>query len=334
MGSENVLGVVRRTLVERRLLGEPAARAQTILVACSGGADSGGLLLALARLASEFSLTLLAASVDHGLRASAGQDVAIAAAQAARLGVPFHALTVRVERTGSLQAAARVARYDALRTLAAREGASLVAVGHTRDDQAETVLARLLRGGSVRALGAIAPRRADGVVRPLLDCSRADVRALVVAERLPFVDDPSNLDPRFLRARLRADILPALHALDPRVVEHLADLADDARAADHVVRSASARLLTRAGPDAPAIAELGAAPPAARRGALARWVLALTARAASRAHLEALDRLVRAGRGEVRLSRGWSARAVGGRLVAAAGQPPLQRKSSRSRNGA
>lgn len=334
MRPEDVLGVVRRTIAQRALLGAGRERGQTILVACSGGADSCGLLFALSRLAPELSLTLVAASVDHGLRASAAQDVAVAAAQAARLDVPFRALAVQVARVGSLQAAARVARYDALRALAAREGASLIAVGHTRDDQAETVLSRMLRGGSVRALGGIAPRRADGIIRPLLDCSRAQVRALVLAQRLPFIDDPSNLQRRFLRARLRAEVMPALLAIDPRVNEHLADLADDARSADRALRSGAARLLARAGRDAPELAVLGRAAPALARGALARWVRQLTNRAASRAHVEALEQLVRTGRGEVRLAVGWVARAEAGRLVAEGGHAPLQRRSGGATNGA
>lgn len=329
-----MLGVVRRTVAERGLLVRRGVRAGTIVVACSGGADSCGLLFALARLAPELSLTLVAASVDHGLRAAAADDVAVAAQQAERLGVPFRALSVRVERAGSLQAAARTARYAALRALAAREGAALVAVGHTRDDQAETVLERMLRGGSLRALGGIAPRRADGVIRPLFDCTRADVRALVLAEGFPFVDDPSNVDLRFLRARLRAEILPTLCAIDPGVAAHLADLADDARAADRALRSAGARLLARAGADTPEIAVLARTPPAVCRAALAHWARGVSGAAPSRAHVEALERLARSLRGEVRLSGGWVARAVGGRLSAEGGHPALQRRSGDDENGA
>ena len=339
---QNVLAVVRRTLEERALLSRPASaaglaslpHAQTILVACSGGADSGGLLLALARLAPELSLTLLAASVDHGLRATAAQDVAVAAAQAAQLGVPFRPLAVEVPRRGSLQAAARTARYEALHALARREGASLVAVGHTRDDQAETVLARVLRGGSIRGLGGITPRRADGVIRPLLDCAREDVRAFVLAEKLPFVDDPSNVDPRFLRARLRAEIVPRLRELDPQVVAHLAALADDARAADRTVRGAAGRLLARAGVAQPEIAVLSRASHAIFVSALARWAAGLTGHAASRAQIEALAHLVRTSRGEVRLSAGWAARVIAGRLVGESGHAPFQRRAGDSRNGA
>jgi len=333
VAAENVLGIVRRTLTERALLANDGAP-HTVVVACSGGADSCALLLTLARLAPQWSLSLIAASVDHGLRADAAADVAIAAAQAERLRVPFRALTVQVARNGSLQAAAREARYTALHALATQHGASAIAVGHTQDDQAETVLARMLRGASVRGIGGIAPRRADGVIRPLLDCTRADLRALVRAEGLPFVDDPSNDDRRFLRARLRAEIVPALRDIDPRVVAHLASLADDARAADRALRVGATRLLTRAGSDAPVIALLSPAEPALRRRALARWASATTGRACSRAHLEALDRLVQTGRGEVRLVAGWLARVTEGRLVAASGSPPLQRTAGDSRNGA
>jgi tRNA(Ile)-lysidine synthase len=216
-----------------------------------------------------------------------------------------------------VQAAARSARYAALRECAAREGARCIAVGHTRDDQAETVLARLLRGSSLRGLGGAAPRRPDGVIRPLLDCTRADVRALVVAAGLPFVDDPTNADPRFLRARIRADVLPALAALDPGVVAHLAALADDARMDDAALRAAGRALLRRAGDDAPAVSLLRAARPAVRRRALAAWAGDAPARPTSRTHIDALDALVCSGRGAVQLTGGRTARVVDGRLVAA-----------------
>ncbi len=317
MGSEHVIGAVRRTLARRSLLCHPTRAARTVLVACSGGADSAGLLLALARLAPELGVTLVAASVDHGLRPDAARDVAIAAQQAATLGVPFRALAVTVPRRGSLQAAAREARYAALREAAAGVGAEHVAVGHTREDQAETVLARLLRGSSLRGLGGTAPRRADGIVRPLIDCARADVRALVIAEGLPFVDDPSNADPRFLRSRLRADVLPALAAIDPGVVDHLAALADDARAADAALRAAGGALLRRAGLERPSVAILARSRSAVRRCALARWAGDAPSRPVSRAHLEALDALVCTGRGEVRLPGRRTARVVAGQLVAA-----------------
>ncbi|HMI89850.1 MAG TPA: tRNA lysidine(34) synthetase TilS, partial [Polyangiales bacterium] len=137
-----IVARVRRTLRERGLL-EAGGR---VLCACSGGPDSAALLVALAQLQVELDFTLEAASVDHGLRADAGLDVEIARDQARSVGVPFHALRVQVSSEGSLQAAARSARYGALHGLAASISASRLALGHTRDDQAETVLMRVLRG--------------------------------------------------------------------------------------------------------------------------------------------------------------------------------------------
>ncbi|MDD9942146.1 MAG: tRNA lysidine(34) synthetase TilS, partial [Myxococcales bacterium] len=137
-----MLARVRRTLTERDLL----AAGDAVVVACSGGPDSAALLAVLARLAPEFNLTLHAASVDHGLRQGAAADVEVARAQATRMGVPFHALRAHVPHGASVQGQARSARYAALSDLGASLGAACVAVGHTRDDQVETVLMRLLRG--------------------------------------------------------------------------------------------------------------------------------------------------------------------------------------------
>nr|MDQ3035052.1 tRNA lysidine(34) synthetase TilS [Myxococcota bacterium] len=135
-----LLARVRRTVRERRLL----ERGERVVVAVSGGPDSMAMLDVVARLARELALDLSVASVDHGLRAEAADEIELARALATRLGLPFHALRVVVEPGGSIQAQARRARYDALRELAVALGARRIAVGHTRDDQAETVLARLL----------------------------------------------------------------------------------------------------------------------------------------------------------------------------------------------
>jgi tRNA(Ile)-lysidine synthase len=289
---------VRRTIAERGLV-EAGDR---VLVACSGGPDSAVLLHVLARLAPELRLTLFAASVDHGLRADADRDVAVARALAERLEVPFAALRVEVPRAGaSVQAKARAARYRALAAEAARLGAARVAVGHTLDDQAETVLSRLLRGAGVRGLAGVAPRREDGVVRPLVDCRRAAVHAHAARFALPHVRDPSNDRAAFERVRLRTRVLPALEAEDARVVEHLARLADEARALRGWVREDAERLLreARAGADL-RVEALREAPGPVRAECLARWVRERTGAPARRAHVEGLDALL-SGRGEVLL---------------------------------
>jgi tRNA(Ile)-lysidine synthase len=198
-------------------------------------------LFALAELARELGISLHAASVDHGLRPEAASDVAVAGGQAAAVGVAFHALRVEVAPGPSRQAAARKARYDALLACAARLEATRIAVGHTQDDQAETVLLRVLRGAGTSGLSGIEPLRADGVVRPLIDCTRGAVHAFAARSGLPIANDPSNVDAAFTRVRVRRELMPRLEREDPQIVAHLSALADDAR-------SAHAALVTLARP--------------------------------------------------------------------------------------
>lgn len=322
-----IVARVRRTIRERALL----AGGERVLVACSGGPDSAALLHALARLAPELSIELCAASVDHGLRPEAAREVEIAAALARRLEVPFTALRVEVGRDGpSVQAQARRARYDALFAEARRVGASALAVGHTLDDQAETVLSRLLRGAGVLGLSGIEPKREDGVIRPLIDCSRADVHAHVRHHALEFARDPSNEDPRFERARLRRTVVPALLAEDPRAIEHLARIADDARALRALLADAADELLAACADGERALdaRRLGEAPAPVRAEALARWVQRLTGMVASRAHRVSLERTLR-GSGETLLPDGVRVRREGGALVARR-DPSLRTRSRRT----
>lgn len=299
-----LLARARRTLRERRLV----RRGDRVLVAVSGGPDSVAMLDVLARLAPEFELALEVASVDHGIRPEAAAEVELARAHASRLALPFHALQVGVAaRGGSLQARARAARYAALRELAGQLGAMRIAVGHTLSDQAETVLARLLRGAGPRGLSGIAPRRPDGVIRPLIDASRAEVRAWLEVHRLAFAEDPSNCDPRFQRARIRHRLLPALEAENPAVASHLARLADDARDLAALVRGRARRLLARAATEAGLdAAVLRAAPAAVRVEAFRCWGEGITGRPIRRAHLDALEAALQ-GRGHARLPGGWVA---------------------------
>lgn len=307
-----MLAEVRRTLIDRDLV----RRGDRVLVAVSGGPDSAGLLVALSKLAAELYLDLVAASVDHGLRPESSADVEIARTQASALGVPFRALRLELAPGPDLQARARDARYAALREQRLVEGARWIAVGHTRDDQAETVLARILRGAGLRGLAGIAPRREDGVIRPLLDCARAEVHAFVQAAGLPVAADASNSSRRFQRSRVRHQLLPLLSEEDPEVAAHLADLAEDARAVIELLEPQVATLHAAArGEDgALSIERCASAPTALRRLVLQRWASEATGAPASRAHVEALDLCLR-GRGEVRLPGDLVAVVDGGRLV-------------------
>jgi tRNA(Ile)-lysidine synthase len=307
-----VIARVRRTLLERGLI----APGMRVLAACSGGPDSGAMLFALQRLSSELGFTLEAASVDHGLREGAKADLATAGAQAAAAGVRFHALQVSVTGSASLQAEARAARYGALLRLASHIGAARIAVGHTLDDQAETVVLRILRGSGVLGLRGIDPSRPDGVIRPLIDCRRAEVAAFAQRHCPEIASDPSNADRRFGRSRVRADVLPVLQREDRAIVEHLADLAEEARALSASLRPTAEALLAASiqADDIIDVSTWASSPASIRRLALRIWLERATGEEPRRSHLAAVDRAMTAA-GEVWLSAGWMVRSAGnGRL--------------------
>ncbi len=216
-----------RTLVRRTLRDEVrVSKDEHLLVACSGGPDSMALLNVLASLRAELRLELSALGVDHGLRSEALAELSLAEALARRLGVPFELVRLAVPAGGNLMARAREARYQALEAARARVGATLIATGHTADDRAETVLLRLLSFGGLRGL-AVLPARDGARARPLVRATRADVVRHLEQNRLAAAADPSNLDTRFARVRVRTELLPRLAELSPRIVETLCALADE-----------------------------------------------------------------------------------------------------------
>jgi tRNA(Ile)-lysidine synthase len=202
--AERVLEIIRRH--------ELLHGGEAVLVAVSGGADSVALLDVLCEVRSLLDLRLACVHVNHGLRPEAGADADFVEHLAARYDVPFHLERVSVRRTPpweGLEAEARRARYQAIEARAAAIDATRVAIGHTADDQAETVLMRLLGGAGPRGLAGIASRR--GVfIRPLLETRRDEILAHLDARRLQWVEDASNRDPRFLRNRIRHDVMPML----------------------------------------------------------------------------------------------------------------------------
>jgi len=223
------------------------------------------LLHVLARLVPTLGHQLVAHGVDHGLRDEARRELDLAEALAARLDVPFRRTAVRVPRGGNLQARARAARLGALRAAAERDGASCIATGHHADDRAETVLLRLLRGASPAGL-AVLPARAGDLIRPLIRARRADVLAHLARHEIPFAADPSNLDPRFLRVRVRVELIPVLQALSPAIVRHLNGLADDLL---HRRGEAGLELAEALGPSLPRATRVALAALAASRSATA-----------------------------------------------------------------
>jgi tRNA(Ile)-lysidine synthase len=219
--------------IRRRRLCDPHAR---LAAAVSGGADSVALAHLLAELSNAGALTLVGlAHLDHQLRGEeSDRDREFCAALAASLDVPcdLERADVRAEaarRGESIELTARDARYEFLEGARTRLGADWVAVAHTRDDQAETVLLRLLRGAGTRGLAAILPSR-DRVIRPLIDLRRSEIVGYLEGHGYPWVEDSTNRDRRILRNWVRHELLPFVAArTGDGVIDVLARTADSAR---------------------------------------------------------------------------------------------------------
>lgn len=241
-----------------------------IVLAVSGGPDSVALLWLAARWRSRLKRgpRLIAVTVDHGLRKTSAAEALDVARLARTLGVEHRTLRWRgaKPKTG-VPAAAREARYRLLATAARACGATHVATAHTSDDQAETLLMRLLRGSGVAGLAAMAAeteREGVRLVRPLLDLSKAQLVATLEAAGIAFADDPTNRDMTFMRPRLRA-LMPVLaeEGADARTLSRLASRLARANAAVEVLADGAERYLSatdrgasRGGYDARAFAAL------------------------------------------------------------------------------
>ncbi len=262
-----------------------------VLVACSGGADSLALAAATRFVAAQAGIV----TVDHQLQEKSAQRAADLAKWATAQGFdPVEVATVEVGREGGPEAAAREARYRALSDAAQRHGAACVLLGHTEDDQAETVLLALARGSGPRGLAAMPVRR--GVfVRPLLSVSRQTCRQACVASGLWPWDDPHNGDPAFARSRLRQAMSTLVDTLGPDIVPNLArsaaQIAADSTYLDELASVALGQCQVDGGL---AVAELVALPDALRRRVLHAWAVSLDVpRAAlSHRHVAALDALL------------------------------------------
>jgi tRNA(Ile)-lysidine synthase len=219
-------------VVDRALLGAGLpTRGERLVVGLSGGADSVALTAALAGLRRRRGFELVAAHLDHGLRPGSADDAAFCHALCASLGVPLRGGSGRVRaralrEKGGLEQAARRERYSFLRRVKQDEAAVAIAVAHTQDDQAETLLLRLLRGAGSTGLAGMRPRSGD-LLRPLLGVSRREVLAYLEERGLAWREDPSNADTSLTRNRVRLELLPYLEErFNPRVRPALARTAD------------------------------------------------------------------------------------------------------------
>ena len=297
----------------------------TVLVGLSGGPDSLALAAATAFEAPKRGLRAIAVTVDHGLQDGSADAAAAASAQAGALGLDARIVRVDASGDGGPEAAAREARYAALANAAHGSGASAVLVGHTLDDQAETVLLGLARGSGAASLQGMSPSSelAPGValLRPLLEVRRATTRAACAAEGLEPWDDPHNLDPRFARVRVRERVLPVLEAeVGPGIAEALArtatQLREDAAAFDQMIEETIEDIVEHAEAGISVSVAALAANPAALRHRIIRHVVASEFhQSLTRGQTLEVARLVTewSGQGPIDLP-GCRARRVGGRI--------------------
>lgn len=320
-GLDPAVAEVRRAV---RAALEPLAAGSTVVVALSGGADSLALAAAAAFEAPKLGLTAVAVTVDHGLQEGSADAASGAAAHAGQLGLDARIVRAVVDAGGGPEAAAREARYEALREAASALHAVAILTGHTLDDQAETVLLGLARGSGAASLqGMAAAGDLGGValLRPLLEVRRATTRAACAPEGLDPWDDPHNADPRFARVRVRQTVLPVLEAeLGPGIADALArtaaQLREDAEAFDEMIDETIEDIVEHVEAGISVSAGALAANPAALRHRIIRHVVASEFhQSLTRAQTLEVARLVTdwSGQGPIDLP-GCRARRVGGRV--------------------
>lgn len=314
----------------RRLLASPEAAPfghVPLAVACSGGADSLALAAAATHVARRPVHGLV---VDHGLQDGSAEVAARAAEQLTELGCErVEVLRVRVEGPGGPEAAARHARYAALRR--ARPAGGLVLLGHTLDDQAETVLLGLGRGSGARSVAGMRPVDPPWA-RPLLGVSRSTTEAACEAAGLVPWCDPHNSEPRFTRVRLRTEVLPLLEevlqgGVRAALGRTAAQLQEDLDALDSMAAEVRDQVESGSGLDAVALSEAAAA---IRRRVLRGWLLERGVPELSDAHLRSADALVARWRGQggPALPGGFVLRRMRGTLQVESGGPQASERLS------
>ena len=273
-----MLNKLRAFLKEQALL----SPGDKVIAAVSGGADSVAMLFALYLLRDELGITLEAAHFNHHLRgAESDRDEAFVTDFCGRYCIPLHLGSGRiVSGKKGLEAAARDARYTFLRSLPGK-----VATAHTADDNAETVLMRLIRGTGLKGLGAIAPVSGN-VIRPMLTVTRDDVEAFLEEYALPHVEDSSNAEDDFLRNRIRHGILPLMRAENPRIGENLSAMALLLRQDEACLQ---AMIPEEQMPD---VSRLKAMEPALRRRTLERFLKAQGVREPEQIHILQAEQLL------------------------------------------
>lgn len=235
---------VRKTIEKYQLL----ARGERVVVALSGGPDSTALLAALASMAEELDINLIAAHFNHGLRgAESDEDEKFSRDLAEGLGLIF--CTAKMERNNHKKGISpedfyRRERYAFLNQVAADYQAQKIALGHNLQDQAETVLLNLLRGSGLEGLKGILPKRDGNIIRPLIETSRREIIGYLNKAGISYREDSSNKSKMYLRNQIRTDLIPYLkEKYNPKIEENLAQMAEILRAEDEFIRQHTVQAL-------------------------------------------------------------------------------------------
>jgi tRNA(Ile)-lysidine synthase len=306
-----------RSAVRPGLRASPAP----VLAACSGGADSVALAAALAFEARDAGVPVGGVTVDHGLQPGSADRAERTAALLRDLGLaPVLVLPVSVGRDGGPEGAARSVRHEALAAAAAEHGAR-IALGHTLDDQAETVLLGLGRGSGPRSVAGMVEDRPP-FWRPLLGVRRATTRQACADQGLPVWEDPWNADPAYTRVRLRTEVLPLLEevlggGVAPALARTAAMLREDLQALDELAATHLAALVAPSPDGGLAVEPLGLLPEALRRRVLRGWLAGAGVPDLQAVHLRAVEALVVGwrGQGAVDLPGGAGVVRASGRLL-------------------
>jgi len=298
---------------------ESASAGDAVLVAVSGGADSLAMAAAILAESKEFLITVVAVTIDHQLQQGSADQAQKVSDQLKELGFQEIIIEkVSVDQSSGIEAGARTARYAALHQIAEVRNADQIYLGHTRDDQAETVLLGLARGSGARSLSGMAPINGK-IIRPMLSLTREVTERVCIDLNLKIWSDPHNLNQEFSRVRVRTQVLPLMEEMiGPGIAEALARTAsllrDDADALDQMADVASQ------GHDLTSldISHLASLPKAVRTRVIRRAIYAQGAPSGSISadHVSAVEALVTSwhGQGEVSLPGGVKVARISGRL--------------------
>ncbi len=224
----SILKQFEHSLTQNRLV----SKGDTVVVGVSGGSDSMALLRAFWLLKNSWGFRVIAAHVNHKLRKSADRDERFVEAQCFKQNIPFFSRTVTInldDRRDSVEQKARDKRLEALLGIVKKTSAQALALAHHQDDLAETVLMRILRGSGLAGLQAMTPERllkGTRVIRPLLHIPKEEILKFCTEQRIPFRSDPTNRGNKFLRNRIRHELMPMLQSYNPKISKALATLSE------------------------------------------------------------------------------------------------------------